>query len=245
MFKKLATILVIILLILVVYIGIGYFKHKKTVDTFSRNVTQQLTKDKIANWKQIEEVLKTEIQKQNLLIVLSGQRTIQKTFIDNDKYVADNTNGNPIKFLANKLRQLKTRSITVTATYNFDYAYNMNNLDLQLNDGKAFVKLYYGDLKLRPIAELSDKTVIQTENGILSKDFTPQETYGVMSLVKKFCFNNLINDNEIHKQALENTKTNIFNNAKHFGISDVQFEILGVDTLPNNEVTVINKGDGK
>lgn len=242
--NKIITILMIILIILVTYIGLSFYnKNKITKAKFSQSpkITQQETNDKVDKWQSQVQIIKNELQKQNELIVLEGTQEIQKTFSTTDNEIKLQSKSSILKWMANKLNELKTKSITVNTTYKYYFVYDISKISINTEDNKINIIINEGDINLKLLSELSDKRIITDDEGILAK-FIPQEVSSVMYSTQIHTYNTLVNDSELYDKAVQNTKDDLMDLINKLGIKnkDINFQVIHNNTIKNNEVDEIN-----
>lgn len=133
--------------------------NKKSVEGFKlEKISQLRINNKVKDWQIEANTLKDELRKQNELIVLEGQRDVRYTF-NNSKPELQDTKGNPLKFLASKFNELKTKEMTVTTTYNYIFSYDLKDIEVDVQDDSLCITLQKGHVKLKPIAEITDNRV--------------------------------------------------------------------------------------
>jgi hypothetical protein len=231
-FRKTVLVLSLTLVSLTGYIVLSP-REVKSVEAFNTQVKE------VEDYSVKANLLKDAVRKENKLIVLQGERAVRYIFDYTKDEISYTGSSNPVKFLAGKLNELKTKHITVETKFNYTYSYDLKELDIEIIDNKIHIALKRGDVKLEPIAEDSSNRVIKTETGILSGGFTPQQTAAVLNIVKVHAFNNLVNDNELYIKALEAAQENIKGIALKLGIKNVQFDIYNTETIENEEIEVI------
>lgn len=239
MFKKLVIILSIILLTICVWIGFTYQRKVKSIQTLQ---TQQIKiNNSVSKWSTKEQIIKNEIYKQNQLIVLEGTQEIKKTYTTTDREIVYQGNDSIIKFLAEKLNQFQTRSITIDTTYQYDFIYNMAKIDIQIDDtGMAKITLCENNINLKPLAEISNNRTITDERGFLANSFTTSEASAIMFQTQIHTYNTLVNDSNLYDKAIQNTKDNLTTLIKKLGVKDIKFNVIHSNYLVNNEVQKIN-----
>lgn len=243
MFKRLVLILVIILTAISCYIIIKINSNKVKAQSFEKDkVIQTLANDKVENWNKKIEVLKDELHKQNQLIVLEGKRTIQCEYNNRTDYISDQEDkSNKLRWVYQKLADLKTKSIYITTSYNYSFVYCMNKLVIENDDkGNVKIKLYRGDILLKPLAEISSERVMRDDTNIISGKFTPQQISSVMNATQVHTYNNIVTDNELYNKALHNTSENIKELVSKLGLKNVNIEIIqDAETVVNDRVNVL------
>lgn len=226
------------------WIYINYSKQQKSIQTFRTAQQQQLKiNNNINKWKIKVEEFKNTCQKENELLVLSGTRTVNVTISNGDIDIGNGKDTkNPLYFMEKYFKGLQTKSLTIYATYDYSYIYDLNNLyidDKELDNNKLIINLNRANVKLKPIAEEKDKTVLKDETHILSGKFTPQEIQAIQKRVWADTYNGLINDNSLYDKALQNTKEDLLKLTNKIGIKNVDIEIVDTGTEENNDAEVI------
>lgn len=232
----------LVLIILIAYILIKSHNNKvQSEELFKQQkIIQVKTNAQVEDWNAKVQILKDELKRQNEMIVLEGRREIKATYDSTKDEVKYQGKDNKIRWVFDKLNELKTKSISVQSVYIYTFTYSLANLDVEAIDNTLHIKIYRNDIHLKPIAEDSSQRIISDETRILSGKFTPQQISSIMYVTQMNTYNNIVNDNNLHSTALMNTKTNIEELSKKFGIKSVEFEIVNTESAENDEVEVIN-----
>lgn len=243
LFKLIISALITTLITLSGFIGYKHYTNQRYISTVKAQQIQQLETNKEAeNWKYKLEQFKNSYSKEQKLLVLEGTVNIENTITSEDDIVKYQGNDNTIKFLANKLNDLKTKNMTVNTTYKYGFTYNIKDyMKVSSNNGELVIEINKQFLNLQYLDEQTDKTTIKVEKHLLSGEFTYQQQQAIMNLTKIKTYNTLISDSDIMDKSIEGTKDIIISMAKKFGFDKVDVRIIdSPDMVSKDEVKINN-----
>lgn len=239
--KTIIKILSIVLASLVTYIGIStviHIRDSKSIKAFKNVSTSQITHTK--NWSEVLDRLQTKLKQETSISVLEGTIDIQKTFTNKDY----EGKGNLLGFLKQKFANLQSRTMTISSTYKFGYAFDVSDLHVEdLGNGNIHIRLLRSDLNIKYIEEIGSERVISDEYGLLGKQFTPQETSALMERLWLHVSNTVNNSTEIRDRAMIYAESTIKGLAESFGFENVEVEIVPDFLIENDEVEIKSMGE--
>ena len=234
----------IILFVFISIATINYITSKKVKAYETQQYTkakaiQVKTQDKVNNWYMKVNEFRNVCQKQNELIVLEGTRDIKCTISNQDFEVSGKGKKSMLYFLQKWYKDMNTKTMNVYASYRYEYTVNLSNIYIEdLSNETIHIKLNTTDIKLKTVSEVPDQTVIQTDIGLLSKNFTPQETSAIMLKAHTDTFNGLITNDELYSMALENTKADLEEIADKLNVK-IEINTEHSATITNMDADVI------
>lgn len=243
MYKKLVSLLIAILIFVLIFaLGIvfrNYILLKNNKEKINKAQMVKInTKQNIKNMYMMVEKFADECRKINQLIVLEGDRTV-RCQISNKDFEVSGFGKTPLGFLEKWYRDLNTKTIDIIATFTYEFVCDMDNLNIEVDNGKIQVKLNNTNIRLKSVMEKRDQTLIATNIGLLCNNFSPQETTAIMERVWVDCHNSIINDSKLYELALENAKENLKKLADKLGV-EVNFVGESVYPLINENAEIID-----
>ncbi len=220
-----------------VYSNCRYESNIKVRQLQQNNINKQVSK----NWQYKLNQFKMSCSKEEKLLVLSGTVDITNTFTDKDEIVKYQGDDSRIKFLANKLNELKSKSMTVNTEYRFGYTYNLKDFMRVecYKNGVLNIEISRQYLNLQYLDEEINKTTIDTDTHLFSGKFTAQEQQAIMDVTKVKVWNSVIGNREIQDKAIEGTRESIIDMGKKFGFDKVNVEITdSIGNIDNQEVKI-------
>lgn len=210
----------------------------KTIPPNNASKQQQKADQNISNLYIQAQELKSTMQQQNATVVLSGTKEVSYIF-SNDKGEL-NSRGNPIGFLKKSIECFTSKKLTYTTTYNYLSVYDNSNINTKVEGDKLYITLSENALTIKGISEDKTKTNIETDIGIVKKNFTPQQVHAMSKYVGFEVYNSLINNQDIKKESIENMRQNIIDMCRKLGVKNFQVNIISNNTLEyeSNKLTV-------
>lgn len=238
-YKKIRNVLVITLMVIMGFVGVNLLPPNHKIDGFSfrAEALQKQAINDVAKWQNKINELKIQFSKDASINVLQGECGVNVSFTNRDT----EGKGNSLSFLQKRWAEWNSKSLTVNSVYSFGFSYNMADIQvINYGSGNIKIKLSQKDLDLKYVEEQTDKTVLESKVGILSKKFTPQEISAVSNRTKIHTVNTLKNKRELRDKATEYLQEIVNDMSKQFGFKDVEIEVHPDYLLDNNEVNIIN-----
>lgn len=238
MCKFKSNIVIIILTIVlgfIVFNIIGELRENKLSQQKEEVITE--AKEEIKDMTEVIKQLESEIHKTNKLLVLEG--TCKSDITYSDKDIHENTNEN-FKWIKNKFSEWKSRDLKISATYNFGFTYNMENIRIVTEGEDIIINLSKNDINLENV-ELVNTDSLYTESiGWLSKgDFTPQEINVLQERCWISTFNSIQSNAKYRQQAIESVIDNLKAICNKLGV-EVEFKYSDIDVVENNDAEIHN-----
>lgn len=172
-----------------------------------------------------EDEIITKLNKEHSLNVLSGEITLKVTY-DNQDNFDDNV-------LGNIWSKLKLRHYESTNTYSFMFAYDLNELPVEIKEGVPYITISNNRLNLVKFELVS--TDVDSRTGIWSDIFSPTEVNQINERIKKIAKNDIQSNNELRSQAIVNLQDDI----RELIGNNVIFNINEFDVVERNEFKVM------
>lgn len=219
-----------------VYLNCRYENNIKVQQLQQDNTNKQVLKD----WQYKLNQFKVSCNKEEKLLVLSGTVDITNTFTDKDEIVKYQGDDSRIRFLANKLNELKSKSMTVNTEYRFGYTYNLRDfMKVSCDNSMLDIEISKQYLNLQYLDEETNKTTIDTDTHLFSGKFTPQEQQAIMDVTKVKVWNSVISNRDIQDKAIEVARDSITDMGKKFGFDKVNVKVVdSVGNISNQEVKI-------
>lgn len=238
MTKFKANIVIIILTIVlgvIVFNIIGELRENKVSQQNEEIISE--AKEEVKGMTEIINQLESEIHKTNKLLVLEGTCTSEVTYSDKD--INENTNEN-FKWIRNKFSEWKSRELKVSATYNFGFTYNMNNIRVITESDDIIIDLSRNDLNLEYVELINTDSLYTESIGWLSKgDFTPQEVSVLQERTYIATFNTIQSKSEYRDKAINTTIDIIEEMCSKLGIK-VKCRYNSEDVIEQNQAKIHN-----
>lgn len=191
-------------------------KQKNTVQAIENiNNMSELTEDEII----------TKLNKEHSLNVLSGEITLKVTYDNQDNFDDD--------VLGNIWGKLKLRHYTSTNTYSFMFAYDLNELPVEIKEGVPYIDISNNRLTLVKFELVS--TDVDSKTGMFADIFSPTEINALNERIKKIAKNDIQSNNELRSQAMVNLQDDI----RELIGNNVIFNINEFDVVERNEFKIM------
>lgn len=172
-----------------------------------------------------EDEIITKLNKERSLNVLSGEITLRVSY-DNQNNFNDNV-------LGNIWSKLKLRHYESTNTYSFMFAYDLNELPVEIKEGVPYITISNNRLNLVKFELVN--TDVDSRTGMFADIFTPQECNSINERIKKIAKNDIQSNNELRLQAMVNLQDDI----RELISNNVVFNINEFDVVERNEFKVM------
>lgn len=172
-----------------------------------------------------EDEIITKLNKEHSLNVLSGEITLRVSY-DNQNNFNDNV-------LGNIWSKLKLRHYESTNTYSFMFAYDLNELPVEIKEGVPYITISNNRLNLVKFELVN--TDVDSRTGMFADIFTPQECNSINERIKKIAKNDIQSNNELRLQAMVNLQDDI----RELISNNVVFNINEFDVVERNEFKVM------
>lgn len=206
------------------------FEKTKQVQaaTMSNNqmaVTQQLQEVNT-------QVIIDKLNSTNSLNCLAGQATVRANY-SNDNVSNQDIN---MKWLRNVL---KGKSMEVTSILNFDFAYDLKDLDVTSRNGVVTIKLSSNRLSLLQCETCNITSKDKT--GIFAS-FSPSETNSLAMRTQDLARNSIQAYSDFRKQAMVNVQDNIKSllGSVIDSKTTIVFDAAQADVVSQDDVTILN-----
>ena len=191
-------------------------KQKNTVQAIENiNNMSELTEDEII----------TKLNKEHSLNVLSGSITLRVSYDNQDNFDDD--------MLGNIWGKLKLRHYTSINTYSFMFAYDLNELPVEIKEGVPYITISNNRLNLIKFELVS--TDVDSKTGIWGDIFSPTEVNKINERIKKIAKNDIQSNNELRSQAMVNLQDDI----RELIGNNVVFNMNEFDVVERNEFKIM------
>jgi hypothetical protein len=220
----------------VTYGTVSYMNKPKLIHSKTTQA-QQLVNKQIEDYSIKGQELKSEINKVNKIVSLEGTKSFTFTFKNKD--IAVTSNNSFVKFVKTKLEEMTLRECNYNTEYKFMVTYDSNKIEVTNDNNKLYISIYESDLQVCGLQENKDAVTIESDNGILTKDFNKQETVAMSRYAQGEIYNYLVNSKEIRDQAIEGVKSNISDLCNKVGVKNFQIEIHRSGTLDYSSESLV------
>jgi hypothetical protein len=224
--------LLITLSILSVFTNNLYNKNKTIQQNLHNQVKQEQT------FRVIDKsVIIDTLNKQNKLVCLDGNTTVEATF-SNENVSSDDVN---FKWIKDKINKMQSKSVKVQADVSFDFTYNLNSLPVSITNNTVTITISPNRLSLNKCQIVENNSIYNEEIGLLSKSFSPQEVNSINQRVKLLASNQILSQEKIRYDCLENVKSDIYSLVKPLVGNNVNivFSDYSYDVIQQNDVSII------
>ena len=132
-------------------------------------------------------------------------------------------------------RTLTHRNFTYSSQYQYNFKYDLNNIDTRIEDNILKININTGFLLLEDVKENKDKTTITESTGIFAKNLSAQETRAMSYLCEVKARNYLITDADLAENATRALEKGIKTMADNLGIKNYKITINRNNTLSNKD----------
>lgn len=200
----------------------------------SRTIKQEINNP--MNLEQTYKVIDTRVIVDSLKAVnsnncLSGDITIQAKFTD--KNISDNDVN--FKWLKDILEDMTSNELTVDSTFDFMFAYDLSNPQIDTNDNSIIIKISPNKLSLVK-CELLLTNSLKDDIGLFRRRFSPSELASINKRTRDMAYNRILSYSKLRTEAVENLKNNIRSYIQPLVGSEVKidFEEPNFDVIEQN-----------
>lgn len=232
--KLLITGLLITLSILSIFTYQNYNKniHSKVQQNI-HNQTKQVQTFRVID----KNVIINALNKQNKLVCLDGQTTVEATFT-NENVSDQDVN---FKWIKDKINKMQSKSVKVQTEISFDFTYDLNNLPVSIHNNTVTITISPNKLSLNKCEFIENKSIYNEDIGVLSKSFNSQEINSINGRVKDLARNQILSQGNLRYKALENVKSDIYALIKPLlgNNTNLVFSDLSYDVIEQSNVQII------
>lgn len=227
-------------IIIVVLGGVLITSIAFTINKFKSNDNTAVITGTTKELKGIDEQalndLEVKLHNTNKIVAIEGVVEDAKVkFIDSE---IKRSNDTQMNWLSKKLAEMKSRSLTINSTYKFSFTYDLSELKVINNDGKAIIHLHRNRLNLNSVELDNSKTSMSSDLGILSSVFSPNEVNSLQQRSKAYVSNTIRANRTIRDKAMINVRDNITNLCNELNL-DVEIIIDELDVVEQNQYSKI------
>jgi hypothetical protein len=233
--KLIISSLLITLSILSIFTYKSYERNKQA--KIQHNINNQVKQEQ--TFKVIDKsVIINELNKQNKLVCLDGNTTVEAEFT-NENISSQDVN---FKWIKDKISKMQSKSVKVQAEISFDFTYDLSNLPVSIHNNTVTITITPNRLSLNKCQIIENNSIYNEEIGLLSKSFSAQEVNTINGRVKAFASNKILSQEKIRYDCLENVKSNIYDLVKPLLGNSINlvFSDINYDVVQQDDVQIIN-----
>ena len=232
-YKKIRNLLMVALIITT---GICIYtvtnKDKEIKKTTTIDVEDINAEDTAEDLYKKQEILNNVIKETNKVVIAEGNIEVKYLFSNTDDDLMIEDNNNPYKSLHEKLLK---REIEYKSNYEYNYTYEMNNVETTLINDKIIIRISEDKIRLEDITVDPNKTKIIENYGWIAADFTPKEIKAMEKRMYNKTYNYLITDEKSKEVAINSLKKAIEDICNKFNINNYVITIDKNKTITNQD----------
>lgn len=180
------------------------------------------------------KILENSLQEMNKMIVARGSIETSYSFSNKDKYVMRNVEGlyNMMECLWGKLTY---RDVVLTAKYNYNITYDLSKINIEYKNNNLVIKLHETFVQIEDVNIDYNSAYVDENNGVLARDFTPNQTAAMISYAQTHTANYLITNQEFTNNAINSLENNIKELCRKLNIENYTFEVYENNTVTNQD----------
>ena len=204
--------------------GMGKMIFQKKINPHAKAIQeQQIAKIEVENMIIKAQQLKNEVQKENKMVALSGRKSVEYTF--KNKNIEVTSKSSIARFLETEIKAMTLKECTYKTDFTYLTTYDNNRIDINVQNNRIYVTIYESALNIEGLSEDKEKTIIDSNVGILTKEFTYAQVHEMSKCVTVRTYDDLKNDQSIKTRAIDNVRENVINMCRKFGIKDYQISV--------------------
>lgn len=173
-----------------------------------------------------KRILIEKLNDENQLMVLSGDTTVEITY--SNKSISDEDVN--FKWLKDKLENLSSKDLKVQANYEFQFLYDLEDLEISIKNNKPVIYLSKNRISSQ-VELIENKSIYIDRVGLFENSFTSNEINSLNGRTKDLVLNKIQSDKSLRDKAMQNVKINI---DKILGI-ECDFILSDFDVISNQD----------
>ena len=234
LYKKIRNILMAALIIMISVTLISYLRNRKIEENKNKieSVKEAKAEETADDLYKKQEILNNVIKETNKVVIAEGNIEVKYLFSNTDDDLMIDDNNNPYKSLHEKLLK---REIEYKSNYEYNYTYEMNNVETTLTNDKIIIRISEDKIRLEDITADPNKTKITENYGWIAADFTPKEIKAMEKRMYNKTYNYLITDEKSKEVAINSLKKAIEDICNKFTINNYSIKIDKNKTITNQD----------